>query len=102
MPPHDETHPVAQSEQPPVRIVAGLLVGGMLGHLVAAQLNGGSGIAYLHHIGGFFLIAAITGLPIAGVTWLFWRRQRNRALLVFALMQLVLGILVMVAELRKP
>lgn len=95
------THPVARNEQRPVRIVAALLVAGLLGHVVAARLNGGSGIAYLHHIGGFFLIAAITGLPIAGVTWLFWRRQRNRALLAFALIQLVLGILVMVAEFRK-
>jgi hypothetical protein len=55
----------------------------------------------LHHIGGFFLIAVITGVPIAGLTRLFWRQHRNRALLAFAFIQFLLGMLVMVGEWGK-
>ena len=83
-----------------MRIVAGLLAGALLGHVIAAHLGGGSRIDYVHHIGGFFLIAAITGLPIAGLTRLFWRRHYNAALLIFGLIQLVLGVLVMMGEWR--
>lgn len=92
-----------QTERPQrvVALVAVLLAGGLLGHLVAAYLNGGSSIAYTHHILGFFFIAAVTGLPIAGVTWLFWRKQRNRALIILALIQLVLGVMVAMSEWRK-
>src|SRR5687768_5617460 len=101
MPISAETDLVARNDRRTVPVVAAMLLGGLLGHVAAAQLMGGSGTAYFHHIGGFFLIAAITGLPIAGLTFLFWRRQRNRALLAFALIQLVLGILVMIGQLRK-
>ena len=82
-------------------VVAGLLIGGLLGHVIAAQLNGGSRIAFLHHIGGFFLIAAITGLPIAGLTRWFWRSYANHAWLVFAFTQFVLGALVALGEWGK-
>ena len=82
-------------------VVAALLIGGLLGHVVAAYFNGGSRIAYLHHIGGFFLIAAITGVPIAILTRLFWRRHASRAWLTFGVIQFALGVLVMLGEWHK-
>lgn len=81
-------------------IAGGLLLLGLAGHLVAAWLNRGGTIAYLHHVAGFFLIAAVTGAVIAGLTWIFWRSRRAQALLVFALVQAVLGILVALGEAR--
>ncbi len=83
--------------KPPAKLVAGLLVAGLLGHIVAAHLNGGSRIAYVHHILGFFLIAAITGLPVAAFVW-FRRQHRNGALIAFGLIQVAFGILVIVTE----
>jgi hypothetical protein len=72
----------------------------LLGHVIAARINGGGRIAYVHHVLGFFLIAAVTGLLIAGATWLFWRGRRNRALLTLGLVQLLFGIAVILAEWR--
>jgi hypothetical protein len=82
-------------------IVIGLLVIGLAGHVIAAWLNRGGTIAYVHHVGGFFLIAAVTGAVIAGLTWAFWRTQRRPALLLFASVQAVLGVLVAIGEARK-
>jgi hypothetical protein len=81
--------------------ITGLLVLGLAGHVVAAWLNRSGPIAYVHHVAGFFLIAAVTGAAIAGITWAFWRAQRARALLLFALVQAVLGVLVAIGEARK-
>jgi hypothetical protein len=75
-----------------------LLAGGLLGHVIAAYLSGGARIAYIHHVLGFFLIAAVTGLPIALMTRLFWRRHADRAWLAFGLVQLALGLIIMVNE----
>jgi hypothetical protein len=81
--------------------IIGLLLLGLGGHVVAAWLNGGGPIAYVHHVAGFFLIAAVTGAVIAGLTWIFWRSRRAQALLVFAAVQAVLGVLVAIGEARK-
>ena len=81
--------------------IIGLLLLGLGGHVVAAWLNGGGQIAYVHHVAGFFLIAAVTGAVIAGLTWIFWRSRRAQALLVFAAVQAVLGVLVAIGEARK-
>lgn len=82
-------------------IAGGLLLVGLAGHVVAAWLNGGGPIAYVHHVAGFFLIAAVTGAVIAGLTWAFWRSRRREALLVFAAIQAILGVLVAIGEARK-
>jgi hypothetical protein len=82
-------------------IVLGLLLLGLAGHVVAAWLSRTGSIAYVHHVGGFFLIAVVTGAVIAGFTWLFWRAHRSRALLAFAAVQAVLGVLVALGEFRK-
>ena len=89
-----ETRPVSA-------IVVGLLVLGLSGHLVAAWSNGTGRIAYVHHVAGFLLIAVVTGAVIAGLTWLFWRAHRARALLVFAAVQALLGVLVAIGEPRS-
>lgn len=81
--------------------IVGLLFLGLAGHVVAAWLNGGGSIAYVHHVAGFFLIAAVTGAVIGGLTWIFWRSRRAQALLVFAAVQAVLGVMVAIAEARK-
>lgn len=82
-----------------MRMVAALSIAALVDHIVAAQLNGGGRIAYVHHILGFFLIAAITALPAAAVAH-FWPRYRNRAWVVFGFIQLLLGIFVILTELR--
>ncbi|HSQ29718.1 MAG TPA: hypothetical protein VLN49_07710 [Gemmatimonadaceae bacterium] len=74
-------------------LVAALLVAGLSGHLLAARMIG-SGIAYRDHIGGFFLIAAVTGLLLLGVERIFWRGRRDRTLLIFALLQALFGVIV--------
>jgi hypothetical protein len=43
---------------------------------------------------GFFLIAILTGLPLLGLAWLFWRRRRGMTLLIFAAIQALLGLAV--------
>ena len=93
--------PPARGQDPMISpTVVGLLALGLAAHVVAAWINGSGHIAYVHHVAGFFIIATVTGAVIGGLTWLFWRAYRRRALLVFAAMQAVLGILVAVGELR--
>jgi uncharacterized membrane protein len=75
-------------------IAAMLLLIGMLGHVLAAHAMGRSSIAYVHHVLGFFLIAILTGLPLLGLAWLFWRRRRGMTLLIFAAIQALLGLAV--------
>jgi hypothetical protein len=80
--------------------IIGLLVIGLAGHVIAAWANRGGAIAYVHHIAGFFLIAAVTGAVIGGVTWIFWRPRLAQALLIFAIVQAMLGLMVMLGEFR--
>ena len=82
------------------RLVMTLLIGGLLGHVIAAYLDG-RGIAYFHHIAGFFLIAAVTGLLILGLTRLLARAQMNRALVMFALVQFLVGAWIALEEWQK-
>ena len=77
-----------------------MLLVGLLGHLLAARAMGGSRGAYVHHVGGFFIIAALTGLPLLGLAWLFWRKRRGVTLLVFAVVQALLGLAVYAGQLR--
>ena len=81
-------------------IAAGLLLLGLLGHVLAARAMGGSRVAYVHHVLGFFIIAALTGLPLLGLAWLFWRRRRGVTLLAFAAVQALLGLAVYADQLR--
>lgn len=71
-----------------------LIAVGLLGHLLAAQGSGGSTIAYQHHIFGFFLILAVSGALIAGLSWLFWRNRHDITLLIIGAIQALLGLVV--------
>lgn len=75
-------------------IAAVLLLVGLLAHVLAARAMGGSRIAYVHHIFGFFIIAVLTGLPLLGLARLFWRGRHGVTLLAFAAVQALLGLAV--------
>ncbi len=83
-----------------VGIAAALLLLGLLGHLLAARAMGGSRVAYVHHVLGFFIIAALTGLPLLGLARLFWRGRRGVTLLAFAAVQALLGLVVYANQLQ--
>lgn len=82
-------------------IAAALLFLGLLGHVLAARAMGGSRIAYVHHVAGFFIIAVPTGLLLLGLARLFWRGRHRLTLLAFAAVQAVLGLAVYAGELRS-
>jgi hypothetical protein len=71
---------------------------GLLGHLLAAHVMGGSAIAYEHHIFGFFLILFVTGTIIAGVGWRFWRGRHDITMLSIGAVQAIFGIAVYVLQ----
>ena len=77
-----------------------LFVAGLLGHLLAAHAIGGSRIAYSHHILGFFLIAVVTGIIIAGLGWRFWKGRRDITLLAIGAVQALAGLAVYMERFR--
>jgi hypothetical protein len=77
-----------------------LLVAGLLGHILAARAIGGSRIAYSHHILGFFLIAVVTGVIIAGLGWRFWKGRYDVMLLVIGAVQALAGLAVYMERFR--
>ena len=78
-----------------------LLLGlGLLGHLYAAHVIGGSLVAYTHHVLGFVLILVVTGAVIAGLGRLFWRSRQALTLLAIGVVQAVLGLWVAAEPLR--
>ena len=82
-------------------IAAALLLVGLLGHVLAARAMGGSRIAYVHHVLGFFIIAVPTGLLLLGLARLFWRGRHGVTLLAFAAVQALLGLAVYVGQLQS-
>ena len=85
----------------PLRWGGMLLLGlGLLGHLYAAHAIGGSRVAYVHHVGGFFLILVVTGAVIAGLGWRFWRSRVDVTVLAVGAVQALLGLLVAVQAFR--
>ena len=77
-----------------------LLAVGLLGHVYAAHVMGGSRIAYTHHILGFALILVVTGGIIAGAGYYFWRSRWALALLVIGAVQALIGIWVALSQVR--
>jgi hypothetical protein len=82
-----------------VRIWLGviLLAIGLLGHLLAANAEGGHAIHYRHHIFGFFLLTAITGIVIGVLGRYFWKGRHDITLLIVGALQTILGLLVYVS-----
>jgi hypothetical protein len=83
-------------------IAAALLLVGLLGHVLAAGAMGGSRIAYIHHVAGFFIIAAVTGLLLLGLARLFWRGRHGVTLLAFAAVQALFGLAVYATPAQSP
>ena len=81
-------------------VAAALLGIGFLAHVLAAQAMGGSRIAYVHHVVGFFIIAALTALPLLGLARLFWRGRRGVMLVAFAAVQALLGLAIYADQLQ--
>lgn len=77
-----------------------LLAVGLLGHVYAAHVMGGSRVAYTHHILGFALILVVTGGIIAGAGYFFWKSRWALALLVIGAVQALIGIWVALGQLR--
>src|SRR5688500_8646473 len=75
-----------------------LLVIGLLGHVLAAWLMGGHRIAYIHHVGGFFLLLAVTGPVIAALGYRLWRTHTAALLLGIAAVQMLLGLWIAYAQ----
>ena len=69
---------------------------GLLGHLLAARAIGGTHIAFRDHIGGFLLIALITGAIIFGLGSRFWRGRYDISLVAFGAVQALFGLFVYV------
>ena len=82
-------------------IAIALLVVGLVGHVLAAKVNGGSTIAYQHHVFGFFLILVVTGAVIALLGLWLWRNRPGVTLVGIGVVQAVLGLLVYLGEVRK-
>ena len=73
---------------------------GLLGHLLAARAIGGTFVAFRDHIGGFFLIAIVTGAIIAGLGWRFWKGRRDITLLTIGVVQALFGLIVYLERFR--
>lgn len=73
---------------------AGLLVVGLLGHLLAARAIGGTFVAYRDHIAGFVLLSVVSGVLIAGLGWRFWKGRHDITLLMLGAVQAIIGLVI--------
>ncbi|HKW09776.1 MAG TPA: hypothetical protein VJO33_05310 [Gemmatimonadaceae bacterium] len=71
-----------------------LVIAGLCGHLFAARAIGGYYIAYRDHIGGFVLIALVTGAIILPLGWRFWKRRPDIAVLTLGATQAIVGFVI--------
>jgi hypothetical protein len=71
---------------------------GLLGHVLAARAIGGTYIAFRDHLGGFVLIAAVTGAIIAALGWRFWKGRTDITMLIFGVVQGLFGLFVYIVR----
>jgi hypothetical protein len=71
-----------------------LLTVGLVGHLLAANAEGGRAIHYRHHIFGFVLLSVVSGILLAGLGRLFWRGRPDLTLLILGGLQTIFGLLI--------
>lgn len=89
-----ERQPTGRSGRASMWIGAALLATGLLGHLLAANAEGGRGIHYRHHILGFVILSVVSAVLIAGLGRLFWRGRHDITLLIVGAMQTLFGFLI--------
>lgn len=77
-----------------------LVVAGLIGHVLAAYLNGGSAIAYQHHIIGFVIILAVSGAALGLLARFVWRGRIGLTMLWLGIVQAAFGALVVYFEMR--
>jgi hypothetical protein len=68
-----------------------LLGVGLLGHLLAAEAEGGRAIHYRHHIFGFVVLTLLAGIVIGVLSRFFWRGRHAITLLIVGALQTVFG-----------
>jgi hypothetical protein len=71
-----------------------LLATGLLGHLLAANAEGGRAIHYRHHIFGFFLLTVMAAIVIGILGRFFWKGRHDITLLIVGAVQTILGVLI--------
>jgi hypothetical protein len=71
-----------------------LLLAGLAGHLLAADVEGGRALHYRHHIFGFFLLTFVSLLVVAIAGRFFWRGRHDITLLIVGALQTVFGFLI--------
>lgn len=72
----------------------GLLLGGLAGHVRAAQAIGGSYVAYRDHLFGFALLTVVSTVLFVAVGLKFWRGRHDITLLCVGVMQAAIGVFV--------
>ena len=79
-----------------VRIWLGvlLLAIGLLGHLMAANAEGGRALHYRHHIIGWFVLSVGSAILVAILGRFFWKGRHDITLLIVGAMQTVFGLLI--------
>jgi hypothetical protein len=75
-----------------------LLLGGLLGHVLAARAIGGTVLAYRDHLGGFLFLTLVTGALIAAVGTRLWPGRRSVTWLWLGVVQAALGVFVYVTR----
>ena len=80
----------------PIRIVlpAILLTIGLLGHLLAADAEGGRALHYRHHILGFVILLVASAVVVGVLGHFFWRGRRNVSILIVAAAQALFGLVI--------
>ena len=71
-----------------------LFIAGLCGHLFAARAIGGYYIAYRDHIGGFVLIALVTGVIIVPLGLRFWKGRPDVTVLILGVTQAIIGFVI--------
>ena len=69
---------------------------GLAGHIRAAKALGGTHIAYRDHLLGFVIVAVVSGIIIALLGRRFWRGRSDVSILIFGVVQALVGALVYV------
>ncbi len=71
-----------------------LLTVGLSGHLLAAEITGGSSLHYSHHIFGFVFLTAVAWAILAFLARRFWPSRHDITVLALGTVQAILGLMV--------